>query len=221
MSLSDTTAVTTTETSSGLFAEAIGGIATIVLAILALSGVSTGYLLSIAIIVFGAALLIEGTSLVADYVHVLSAAPGALRFQVGSSGVSTVFLAGISGIILGVLALLGVGGASLISIAIIVFGGAMLLTSSAVLNLHALKAGAMGDIAVGEVVSGTAGGQVLAGITAIVLGILALAGTAAGTLDTAALIVLGAAILATGNGVNNAMAGMMHIPSRGFRGHST
>lgn len=216
MSMSETTAINTTETSSGLFAEAIGGIATIVLAILALAGVSPGYLLTIATIVFGAALLIEGTSLVTDYVHVLQAAPALLRFQVGTSGISAVFVAGISGIVLGVLALLGVGGGTLVSVAVIVFGGALLLTSSAVLNLHTLKSQSMGDVMAGEVVSGTAGGQVLAGIAAIVLGILAVAGTASSVLDMVALLVLGAAILATGNGVNNAMASMMHIPNRGF-----
>lgn len=216
MSLSESTtsSLATAETSSGLFAEAIGGIATMVLAILALSGVSAEYLLSIAIIVFGAALLIEGTSLVTDFTHVLSARPEALRFQVGASGISAVFLTGISGIILGVLTLLGVGSHILPSAAIIVFGSAMLLTSSAAFNLHSMKARSMGDAVATELVSGTAGGQVLAGLAAMVLGIVAIAGTAAPMLDAVALIVLGAAILATGNGVNNAVTGMMHLPSR-------
>src|SRR3954449_11544703 len=107
MSISDITSITNVETSSGLLAEAVGGIATIVLAVLALSGISREYLLPIATIVFGAALLIEGTSMATNFVHVLSLGLSEVA-QVGINGVSAVLLGGITGIILGVLALLGI-----------------------------------------------------------------------------------------------------------------
>jgi hypothetical protein len=211
------TTIGTAETSSGMFAEAVGGIATIILAILGLSGVSPEYLLGIATIVFGAALVIEGTSMVADYAHILSVSAGA--FQVGTGGVSAVFLAGLGGIILGVLALLGVSSAELASAAVIVFGSALLLSSSVTVNLHMLKSRAGGDLQVVETASDAAGVKVLAGISAIVLGILAAAGTLTFKLDLIALLVLGGGILVTGNGLNNAMTSIMSAASRSVRAH--
>jgi len=198
--------VATAETSSGLFAEGVGGIATIVLAILALSGLSPDYLLAIATIVFGAALLIEGTSMAANYANVLSASPAGGIIPTGAHGLSALLLGAISGIILGVLALIGIADNVLVSSAIIVFGCTLLLSSTA------MSATANAGL-------GSAGGQFLAGVTAIVLGILALAGQGfggqgaaqgaagnlRGTLDLVALLVLGAAILVTGNGMNKAV----------------
>jgi hypothetical protein len=124
MSISDITSITNVETSSGLLAEAVGGIATIVLAVLALSGISQEYLLPIATIVFGAALLIEGTSMATNFIHVLSVDTGEAA-QVGINGVSAVLMGGVTGIILGVLALVGIAPGPLASAAIIVFGSAL------------------------------------------------------------------------------------------------
>jgi hypothetical protein len=213
--MSGSTIITNTETSSGLFAEAVGGVATIVLAILGLSGVSPEYLLGIATIVFGAALVIEGTSIVADYAHVLSFSTAAAQPSPG--GVSAVFLAGATGIILGVLALLGVDAPILSSAAIIVFGSALVLTSSISINLHLLKTRVLGDTQVIETPSEIAGAKVLAGVAAIVLGILGAAGTASMKLDLVALLVLGAGMLATGNGLSNAMNGIVLAASRNAR----
>jgi hypothetical protein len=207
--------LSTTETSSGLFAEAVGGIATIVLAVLGLAGVSPDYLLGIATIVFGAALVIEGTSIVADYAHLMSAS--ATPFPVGTSGVSAVFLAGVAGIILGVLALLGIAAGALLSAAVIVYGAVLLLSSTVTMNLHMMKQRASGDAQMIETASETAGVKVLAGIAAIVLGIIAVAGTLTVKLDLVALLVLGCGILATGNGLNNAITSLINVASQGAR----
>ena len=67
-----------TETSSapveaaayGGLADAIGGIATIVLAIIALAGVHPEVILPIAVIVFGAALLIQGGTMLSEYASI-------------------------------------------------------------------------------------------------------------------------------------------------------
>lgn len=210
MSVTQTTVSAASET-SGIFAEAVGGIATIVLTIIALSGTSPGFLLATATIVFGAALLIEGTSIVNDYATVLSSVTGAVGFQVGTGGLAAVFLAGITGIILGVLALLGINAFVLIAVSVIVFGSAMILSSSAMLNLHNFKARLGGEFIMATAVSSTAGAQALAGIAAIVLGILAVAGMHSETLALVGLLVLGAAILATGNGMNNAMLSVFRM----------
>src|SRR5574338_300749 len=135
MTITHTHAVAASET-SGIFAEAIGGIATIALAIIALAGTATGFLLAVATVVFGAALLIEGASLLTEYAVV--AASGALGLAAG--GLAAVFLAGMTGIILGVLALLGIHAPVLTSAAVIAFGSALLLNSSSMLNLYAVKA---------------------------------------------------------------------------------
>jgi hypothetical protein len=233
MSVSDITSITNVETSSGLLAEAVGGIATIVLAVLALSGISQEYLLPIATIVFGAALLIEGTSMATNFVHVLSVGAGEAA-EAGISGVSAVLLGGVSGFILGVLALVGIAPGALASAAIIVFGNALVLSSAAASNLNSIKLRAFGGGSVagplGSIGASSAGAQVLAGLAVIVLGILALAGPAGagggaanaaggstGTvLDLVALIVAGAAILITGNGMKNAVLSAFSAPARGM-----
>ncbi|HZT25716.1 MAG TPA: hypothetical protein VFA57_08450 [Pseudolabrys sp.] len=210
MSVTQTTATATTET-SGIFAEAVGGVATIVLAIIALAGTAPDFLLAIATIVFGAALLIEGTSIVTDYVNVLSTADASVGFQGSSGGLAAVFLTGLAGIILGILALLGLHATVLVSAAVIAFGAALVLSSSSMFNLFSMKARFMGsEMIMGGTAASTAGAQALAGIAAIVLGILAVSGVATLPLDLVALLVLGSAILVTGNGMNNAMISMFN-----------
>lgn len=193
MTMSETTAISA-ETSSGLFAEAIGGVATIVLTILALSGVSPEFLLAVTTIVFGAALLIEGTSMAAQYAHTL-ASPTAAETSVGGTSLPAIFAAGVTGIILGVLALLGIHSLVLTSISLIVYGSALVLNAMSTVQMSpAMASRASGSI-----------GQVLAGIAGIVLGILSVAGQATQTLALVGLLVLGAAILMTGNAMNNAV----------------
>ncbi len=199
MSLSETTTVSTATETSGIFAEAVGGIAAIVLSIIGLAGTSPDFMLAITTIVFGAALLIEGTSIGSQYVQTMSAT----GVEFGTGGLGAVLLAGVAGIILGVLALVGISAAILTSCAVIVFGSAMMLSSTAMASLHSFRARVAGD-AMLPVASGTTGAQALGGITAIVLGILAVTGTATQTLGLVALLVLGAVLLATGNGMNNA-----------------
>ncbi len=168
------------------------------------------FLLAIATVVFGAALLIEGTSVVTEYV--MAASPGAFGMAAGE--LAAVFLAGLTGIILGVLSLLGIHSEILASAAIITFGLALLLNSSSMLNLYTGKARAGSEFIIGGAV-GTAATQALAGIAALVLGILAIAGNQSLALDLVALLVLGAALLVTGNGLNSAAINMFsRIPGR-------
>lgn len=201
MSLSETTTTVSSATeTSGIFAEAVGGIAAIVLSIIGLAGTSPEFMLAVTTIVFGAALLIEGTSIGSQYVQVMSAT----GLEFGTGGLGAVLLAGVAGIILGVLALVGISAPILTSCAVIVFGSAMMLNSTAMASLQSLRARVSGDTMLSVVSGGTTGAQALAGVTAIVLGILAITGTASQILPLVALLVLGAVLLATGNGMNNA-----------------
>ena len=195
--------------------DAIGGVATIVLVICGLVGIAPPMMVAIATIVFGVALLIQGGAMLSEYTQVVF--PGGVRTssieQMGGNSLALVFLVGAGGIVLGVLSLLGISAAVLSPVAVIGYGTALLLSSNAVWRLYVLRrASAQMETAVGqsqyvgaemlasEMASGSAGIQALAGLAAIVLGILALAGNTADlTLNLVALLALGSTIVLTGS----------------------
>ncbi|MGA7324215.1 MAG: hypothetical protein WBX25_06985, partial [Rhodomicrobium sp.] len=172
----------------GGFADAVGGIATVVLAIIGLAHSSPEMLAAIATIVFGAALLIQGGTMLTEYARIIFP-QGAVETGVGQfagGSLSAVFLAGSAGIILGILAILGINAGVLISAAVIAFGVALVLSSSSIWQLHRAKRAALasgegveasaGEILANEMAVGSAGVQALAGLAAIILGILAIVG---------------------------------------------
>ncbi|ULO23330.1 hypothetical protein [Methylocystis sp. SB2] len=195
--------------------DAIGGVATIVLVICGLVGIAPPMMVAIATIVFGVALLIQGGAMLSEYMQVVF--PGGVRTasveQMGGNSLALVFLVGAAGIVLGVLSLLGISPAILTPVAAIGYGTALLLSSNAVWRLYVLRrASAQMETAIGqsqhvgaemlasEMASGSAGIQALAGLAAIVLGILALAGNPADlTLNLVALLALGSTIVLTGS----------------------
>jgi hypothetical protein len=204
----------------GGLADAIGGIATIVLAIIALAGVHPEVILPIAVIVFGAALLIQGGTMLSEYASIIfpATSAGSMSDQVGVGSLSTLFLVGVAGIVLGILALLGIVPGILSAIAVIAFGSALLLTSNSVRNLYMMQSSATRSAApragtellAGEMASGSSGVQMLAGLTAIVLGILAVIGVDHyNVLALAALIVLGATVILTGSALSGLVIGFM------------
>lgn len=158
--------------------EAVGAIATIALAIVGLAGVLRPIMASIATIVIGAALLLEGGSMGAAQV---SSRTG--EFESASGGFSTPFLGGVAGIVLGILALLGVASITLVSVALIVFGAAFLLSGVAQANSLAAATG----------------GNTFVGLAAVVLGILAVVGLNPIVLVLVGLLVLGAGALFSGS----------------------
>jgi hypothetical protein len=179
----------------GGFADAAGGIASVVLAVVGLAGTASESMVAIAVIVFGAALLIQGGTLLSEYAGIMfppgSRAPAAGEF--GGSSLSAVFLAGIAGIVLGILALLGLSPAVLTAAAIIAFGAALVLSSNSVWHLHTLKRSALAaekpaagsEILANEMAFGSASLQALAGLAGVVLGIIGLAGVHTVTLALA------------------------------------
>jgi hypothetical protein len=195
--------------------DAIGGVATIVLVICGLVGISPPMMVAIATIVFGVALLIQGGAMLSDYAQVVfpGGARGATPEQMGGNSLALVFLVGAGGIVLGVLSLLGISAAILSPIAVIGFGTALLLSSNAVWRLYVLRRASVAmeatvtqsqhvgaEMLASEMASGSAGIQALAGLAAIVLGILALAGHSADlTLNLVALLALGATLVLTGS----------------------
>jgi hypothetical protein len=200
--------------------DAIGGVATIILAIVGLSGVIEPMLAAIATIVFGAALLIQGGTMLTEYTK-LMAPPGADTAQevAGDGGLSALFLVGAAGIVLGVLSLVGISAQKLTAAAIIAFGSALLLSSNSVWHLYRAKhasyrAGATptlsgAEFLASEMASGSAVMQCLAGLAAIVLGIIAVTGTNSNVLTLVGLLVLGATVLLTGSTLSGAVMGFM------------
>jgi hypothetical protein len=202
----------------GGLADAVGGIATIVLAVIALAGVHPEIITPIAIIVFGAALLIQGGTMLSEYASVIfpagSMSSSAEHF--GGGSLSILFLVGVAGIVLGVLALLGIAADILTPVAIIAFGSALLLSSNSVRQLYMLQTSTRSvapragtEMLAGEMASGSAGIQMLAGLAAIVLGILAVVGISQNILMLSALIVLGATIVLTGSALSGLVIGFM------------
>jgi hypothetical protein len=197
----------------GGFADAIGGLATVVLAIVGLAGVHQPLLVAVAIIVFGVALMIQGGAMLSEYAGFMfpSGARAPFVGHFGGSNLSSVFLAGGAGIIFGILALLHIEAAGLTAIALIVFGAALVLSSNAVWNLYMLKHAAMtsgetepmsgGEVLASQMASGSAGIQAVAGIAAVVLGVLALAGTGVDSivLILVALLIVGITIVLSGS----------------------
>jgi hypothetical protein len=197
----------------GGFADAIGGIATVVLAVIGLAGTRPQLMVDIATIIFGAAMLVQGGALLSEYAGMTF--PSGTRAtsvdHVGGSSLSSVFLVGGAGIVLGILALLGIHSEPLTSIALIAFGTALVLSSRAVWHLYMFKHAAMmtgdeeampgSEMLASEMASGSAGIQALTGLAAVVLGILALAGTGIDSviLILVALLALGATIVLTGS----------------------
>jgi hypothetical protein len=205
--MSETTARerTTSFAAGGSISEALCGVAVIVLAIIGLANTDWTLLPAIATVVAGAALLFAGTSAAIR----TSTAGGFTEDEVEAGAVSTEFLGGAAGIVLGVLAIVGLVPSILVSVSLIVFGGALLLGSLAVargpvsaihpqpMNPGLYQTGHRGIFA-------AAGSQVLVGIAVGILGIIALVGGTdyTTTLNLVGLLVFGAGVLCTGGAVS-------------------
>jgi len=216
MSLAYSSAPVSRETAYGGFADAVGGIAAIVLAIVGLSGVKPEALVSIGTIVFGAALLIQGGAMLSEFAQVEIASANA-SLATGGGGLSALFMVGVSGIVLGILALLGVYATVLTAVAAIAFGAALVISSSAVWRLLTSPSIAARfetsapfvRVVASEMAAASTGAQTLAGLAVVVLGILAVCGVFSQNLTLVALLVAGAAILLTGSALSGTMIGFM------------
>ena len=111
----------------GLLSEGAAGIAAIVLAVIALAGISSGTLAAITTIVIGVGLMAQAFNSAAEAAKLMPAGAVAGVPAEMSSEVMVDCLTGIAGIILGILALVGINAAHLVPAALIVFGGALLL----------------------------------------------------------------------------------------------
>jgi hypothetical protein len=208
--------------------DAIGGIATAVLAIIGLAGWRPELLAGVATIVFGVALLIQGGTLLSEYSQVFTPA-GALQTAsdaVSGDGLAAMFPVGIAGIVLGILALLGVAPYALTSISAIAFGAALMLSAQSVRRLYRMQADVrltsagsytVREFLAGEMAAGSAGIQFVAGLAALVLGIIAVAMATAvrsELLTLVALLVVGLTNIISGSALSGLVLGFMRPESQ-------
>jgi hypothetical protein len=201
---------------AGATAEAIGAAAAIVLAILGLTGILPDAMMAIAAIVLGVAVLLDAGTVGARYSRLMhEAAEGhrLVRAQVGG-GISAGTVAGVAGIVLGILALLGLEPMLLCSIALIAFGAALLFGSASKSRFASFGTTHHGMAepshrAIDEAIRFSAGGEMLIGVGAIVLGILALLGTEPMTLVLVGFLGVGAAVMLSGSALGARAFGIL------------
>jgi hypothetical protein len=208
--------------------DAIGGIATAVLAIIGLAGWNPELLAGVATIVFGAAMLIQGGALLSEYSQVFTPA-GALQTATDAfsgDGLAAVFPVGIAGIVLGILALVGVVPFALTAISVIAFGAALMLSAQAVRRLHRMQAElrrsavsvyTVREFLAGEMAAGSAGIQFVAGLAAVVLGIIAVVMTPTvrnEVLTLVALLVVGLTNTISGSALSGLVLSFMRPESQ-------
>ncbi|AUX22536.1 hypothetical protein SOCEGT47_030390 [Sorangium cellulosum] len=196
----------------GSLAEVACGAATVVLSILALTGTLQGYLVPIATIVFGVALIAHGGAVAARFRALSAAAVGGdTRAELGG-GTGAELIGGAAGVVLGILALVGIAPAVLLPVAVIVFGGALLVGSGLTADIGSLEApGAherLGDVA-RQASLAASGLQTLVGAGAVVLGILALVGIDPTALTLVGLLALGSSLVLSGTSASGRLASTM------------
>jgi hypothetical protein len=175
----------------GASAEAIGGGAAVVLAIIGLAGFMPIFMAAIATIAIGAALLFVGLA-VASRLNTVSSAH--VQHSVGG-GVGTEVFGGAAGIVLGILALVGVLPFVLLPIAAIVFGGSLMLGGSTEADV-ADTVSDRDSRAYHGATQASGSVMVLVGIGAVVLGILGILTVGPVlTLTMVSMLAIGGAIL--------------------------
>jgi hypothetical protein len=173
----------------GAIVESAGAIATIALAIVGLAGVFSLSMAAIATIVLGASMWIEGGAYAASRAGARGQQGLLARTLEYGETVSSEFLGGLAGIILGILALLGVAAVPLVSIAALVLGATFLFSGT------------------GSFFSSNRG---MIGLAGIVLGILAVVGLDSLVLVLVALECMGAALMLRGASTGARMAVEAH-----------
>ncbi|MBS0274451.1 MAG: hypothetical protein JSR55_08625 [Proteobacteria bacterium] len=206
---------------TGSIVEAAGGIAVIVLSIIGLTRIDAGALTSIAVIILGAAMLAEGGSIATEFSKLLNLNGSTLSGVEMGGGMLSEIVVGAGVLVLGVLSLLGVSATTLVPVAVLASGALLLISAPSVQRMNEVRLEASSLAAPGQRLMQTAGSaaaglQVLAGLAAIVLGILALTTTGTATTGREAmfaligLLVLGSSMLISASTVTGNMMRLFH-----------
>jgi hypothetical protein len=180
----------------GLLTEGAAGIAVIVLAVIALSGTLPGALASIVTIIIGVGLMVQAFNSAAENSKLAAGGLNTIPDLGGEMMVDC--LCGITGIVLGILALVGISAPLLVPSALIVFGSALLLSGTVGMRSGSSQMTAPGGQTQTLSYQGSAaarGMEILIGLAAIVLGILSLILATSWVLVLVGFIAVGAALL--------------------------
>jgi hypothetical protein len=167
---------------AGASAEVVLAAVAIVLAVVGLARIAPRSMMSVATILLGAALLLDAVAVGARHRHLVRESVGADERTIRAvltGAISAGSVAGLAGIVLGILALAGLAPGRLCAVALIGFGVALLFGSPSK-ELLALQYTAPWGMriamreAIDEVLDVTAAGDVLVGLAAIVLGVIGL-----------------------------------------------
>lgn len=189
----------------GSAVEIIGGIGGVVFAVIGLANVASSYMVAIASIVLGAALLFQGGVVAAEYAEIMSRFDGGPYAEFGG-GIGAEALAGTTAMVLGILSLFDAGAGTLMAAAAIVLGGGLVFSSGLVLRLNSVKievseGSAETKHAAQRAISATGFLQIFVGLEAMILGVLALVTSYATTLTLVSMLVVGASILLSGGSI--------------------
>ncbi len=195
----------------GGFAEAVGGAVAVILSIVALSGMYTALLLPIAAICIGFALLVEGAAIASRFRDLLQETGSRMELGELGGGLSAEFVGGVTGVVMGVLALIGVAPLTLMSVTAIIFGVATLLGAAATWAqrwpmVSARESDERVRLLLRQAVSTASALEVLSGLAALLLGILGLTPIGTVSLPLAAFLIVGLAILLSGTIVGTKMS---------------
>ena len=181
----------------------LSGVA-LVLTLIGLSGIYAAYMLPIATIAIGAAFLVEGVAISSRFSRLLAeTSRDRLERAEFSAGLTSEFLGGAAGLVLGVLSLLGVYTMVLIPVALIVFGVTLLLNSGLTARLNALESEASDESRrfkkiAHEAMTASAGSELMLGIGGVALGIIAISGILVATLSLVGMLIISVSAFATG-----------------------
>jgi len=200
--------------SGGTSIEAVAGVGTIVLAILGLAGVIPVYMTAIGTIAAGAGLFFAGGAIANRMTYLHAHAASDEKFARLRGGMSAEFIAGLGGIVLGILALIGIAPATLLPVAAITFGSGLLIGAGATDRLNDFPAFAREpsreEAWAREVASTAVGAQVFIGLAVLAMGIIALVGTTWMTLCLTALLCVGGSAFLTGSMLTSRLQAVLH-----------
>lgn len=185
-------------------AEGIVGGGVIVLTLIGLLNIIPELVLPVAVIAMGTAFLLEGEAISVRFSRLLvKSGKDRLQEDQPRAGVTAELLSGITGVVLGFLALLGVYPMILVPIAVIAYGSALIFGSGLSARLNDLEIESSGKPVcitriVCEALSSSSGVDFLFGLSAGILGIIALTGMYAATLSLVALLIVGVSCFLNG-----------------------
>lgn len=180
------------------------GAAALVLSIMAIIYSSFMGLLAIAIIVLGASLVLKGAIIAGEYSRLAAQMPEFSEFKGRINGnVAVQMLVGIGGVILAVLALFNLASHELLAAAIVAFGIATIMGCNVLVHFQKMADGSHQESAKCHELSKHFANTVtelqgIAGLSAVVLGVLSLIGLQPEVLTSVSVLTLSGASLING-----------------------